>query len=175
MAGIGEFYGGMLHPVFVLPHVLSLTVFALLLGQSGIRAMRCAYPPFMLALAVGLFIAGFEVQPALPFEETLLSLAFLCGLLVAAQRPPPVIALAVLAAAIALLVGMDSGVTGLERRETFAALLGCWLGATLLLLVVAGVAELAQLAWQRVALRVVGSWTAASAVLVLALALRPIP
>lgn len=174
MAGIGEFYGGMLHPLFVLPHALSLTVFALMLGQGGVRAMRFAYPPYMLALAVGLFIAGFEVQPALPYEAILLSFAFLCGLLVAAQRPPPVIALAVLAAVLALLVGMDSGVTGLERRETFGALLGCWLGAVLLILLLAGVAELAQQAWQRVALRVLGSWTAASAVLVLALALRPV-
>ena len=174
MAGIGEFYGGMLHPLVVLPHVLSLTVFALMLGQGGIRAMRHAYLPYMLALAVGLFIAGFELQPVLPFEEILLTMAFLCGLLVAAQRPPPVVVLAVLATVLALLVGMDSGVTGLERRETFGALLGCWLGGVLLLVLVAGVAEFAQQAWQRVAVRVVGSWTAASAVLVLALALRPL-
>ena len=173
MAGIGEFYGGMLHPLLVLPHVLALTVFGLMLGQSGIRAMRFAYPSFALAMAAGLVLAGFEAQPALPFEQILLSLALLCGLAVAAQRPPPVSVLAVLAGALALLVGMDSGVSGMDRRETFAALLGCWLGAVLLLVLVAGVAELAQQAWQRIALRVVGSWTAASAALVLALALRP--
>jgi hydrogenase/urease accessory protein HupE len=174
MAGIGEFYGGMLHPVLVLPHVLALTVFGLMVGQSGIRTMRFAYPPYMLALAVGLFLAGFEAQPALPFEEILLLLAMFCGLAVAAQRPPPASALAVFAGVLALLIGMDSGVTDMDRRETFAALFGCWLGAVLLLILVAGVAEMAQRAWQRVALRVVGSWTAASAVLVLALAFRPV-
>jgi len=68
---------------------------------------------------------------------------------------------------------MDSGVSGLSRRETFAALCGCWLGAVLLLILVAGVAEMAHRSWQRVALRVLGSWTAASGALVLALALRP--
>jgi hydrogenase/urease accessory protein HupE len=174
MAGIGEFYGGMLHPVLVLPHVLALTVFGLMLGQRGIRAMRFAYPAYMLAMAVGLFLAGFEVQPALPFEEILLILALFCGLAVAAQRPPPAGALAVCAGVLALLVGMDSGVTDMDRRETFAALLGCWLGAVLLLVLVAGVAEMSQQAWQRVAMRVLGSWTAASAALVLALALRPL-
>ncbi len=174
MAGIGEFYGGMLHPLLVLPHVLALTVFGLVLGQSGIRAMQFAYPPYMLALAVGLFLAGFEASPAPPFEEILLLLAMLCGIVVAAQRTPSASVLAVFAGLLALLIGMDSGVSDMDRRETFAALLGCWLGAVLLLILVAGVAEMAHQAWQHVALRVVGSWTAASAVLVLALALRPV-
>ena len=173
MAGIGEFYGGMLHPLLVLPHMLALLVFALMLGQSGIGAMRVAYPPYMLALVFGLLLAGFEAQPALPFQEILLLLALFCGLTVAAQYPLPPSVLAILAGVLALLVGMDSGVSDMNRREAFAALLGCWLGAVLLLILVAGLAEVAQQAWQRIALRVVGSWTAASAALVLALALRP--
>jgi hydrogenase/urease accessory protein HupE len=174
MAGIGEFYGGMLHPLLVLSHALALLVFALMLGQRGTRAMRFAYPPYILALAVGLTLAGFEVQPALPFQEILLLMAMLCGLGVAAQRSPPEVVLAAIAAVTGLLVGMDSGVTGLDRRETFAALLGCWLGATLLLVLLAGVAEMAQQAWQHIALRIIGSWTTACAVLVLALEFRPI-
>jgi hydrogenase/urease accessory protein HupE len=174
MAGIGEFYAGILHPLLVLPHLLAVTVLGLMLGQSGVQSMRFAYPPYLLASMVGLFLAGFEAQPTLPFEEILLLLALLCGLAVAAQRPPPASALAVLAGVLALLIGMDSGVTDMNRRETFAALLGCWLGLALLLIVVAGVAEMAQRDWQRVALRVLGSWSAASAVLVLALALRPV-
>lgn len=173
MAGIGEFYGGILHPLVVLPHILALLVFGLLLGQRGVRAMRYAYPPFLLALMAGLFIAGFERQPALPTETVLLLLAMFCGLLVAAQRPPPELALAVLAGLLALLIGMDSGVPGLGRRETFAALAGCWLGGVLVLLVSAGVAEMAHRHWQRVALRVLGSWVTASASLVLALAFAP--
>jgi urease accessory protein len=174
MPGIGEFYGGMLHPVLVLSHLLALLVFALLVGQRGVRAMQITYPPFMLALCIGLFIAGFERQPALPNETLLLTLAMLLGLLVAAQRPPPEGLLSILGAALALLVGMDSGVPDLPRRETFAALLGCWLGATLLLVMFAGVTEMAQRNWQRIVVRVAGSWTTASAVLVLTLALRSI-
>lgn len=173
MAGIGEFYGGMLHPLVVLPHALALGVFALLLGQGGVRAMRLAYPPFILALIAGLFLAGFDVQPELPSEPLLLVAAMVCGLLVAARWPPPGMVLAVLAGLLALVIGMDSGVTGLDRRETFAALFGCWLGAVLLLVVIAGLAEMAHRSWQHVALRVLGSWVTASASLVLALALRP--
>ena len=173
MPGIGEFYGGLLHPILVLPHFLVLLVFALLIGQSGVQAMRLAYPPFMLALLIGLFLAGFEIAPVLPSEKLLLTAATLCGLVVAAKRPPPGWILAVLSGIAALVIGMDSGVTGLDRRETFSALAGCWLGAVLLILVIAGVAEMARRPWQHVAVRVLGSWIAASAVLVLALTLRP--
>ncbi len=171
--GIGEFYGGILHPLLVLPHALALLVFSLLVGQCGLRAMRFAYPAFLLALIPGLFLAGFEVQPAIPYETVLVALAIACGLLVALQTPLPAPLLALLGAVLALLIGMDSGVSGLNRQETFAALCGCWLGAALLLIVIAGLAELAQRHWQRLALRVVGAWTAASGALVLALALRP--
>ena len=52
----------------------------------------------------------------------------------------------ILAGTLALLVGMDSGVPDMERRETLAALLGCWLGAVVLMVMVAGVAELLQAA-----------------------------
>ena len=174
MPGIGDFYGGILHPILVLPHMLVLLVFGLLVGQRGVRAMQITYPPFMLAMIVGLFLAGFQRQLTLPYEIILLLLALVCGLLVAAQRPPPELMLAVLGVALALLIGMDSGVADRDRRETFAALLGCWLGATLVLIVVAGMAEMANQSWQRIVLRVIGSWTAASGALVLALALRPL-
>lgn len=68
-----------------------------------------------------------------------------------------------------MLIGADSGVQGLSRQETFAALLGCWLGAVIALIVVAGVVELLQRPWQRIGVRVIGSWGVASSVLVLAL------
>jgi urease accessory protein len=175
MPGIGRFYGGMLHPALVLSHALALLVFALLLGQRGVRGMRFGYPPFMLALLLGLSLAGFEVQPALPSETILLVLALACGLLVALQRAPPAPVLALLGALLALLIGMDSGMPGFSRRETFAALGGVWLGAVLLVILVAGVVEMARRHWQTVAVRVLGSWIAASSALVLALALRPAP
>lgn len=170
--GIGQFYGGLLHPLLVLPHALALGMFALLVGQRGLPAMRFAYPPFVLLLIVGLGLAGFGVTQEPPVERALLAIGLLCGLMVALEIAPPRAALAGLGAALALLVGADSGVDGLTRQQTFAALLGCWLGAVVLLIVIAGVAELAQRSWQRIAVRVAGSWGTASAVLVLALALR---
>ncbi|MFV0277377.1 MAG: HupE/UreJ family protein [Parahaliea sp.] len=170
--GIGKFYGGLLHPILVLPHAIALCAFALLVGQDGLRAMRGAYPPFMLLLALGLGLAGFEVAPALPASTLLLSAALLCGLLVVLQWPLPGWLLSALGGTLGLVVGMDSGVADLNRQETFGALLGCWLGAVIALIVIAGVVELLQRPWQKIAVRVLASWICASAMMALALALR---
>lgn len=170
--GIGEFYGGMLHPLLVPAHALALLVYSLLVGQRGIRAMHLAYPAFMAALAVGLFMAGFSTSPALRSEILLLAVAAGCGLLVALQAPVPRFVFVPLGAALGVVMGADSGVTGLSRQQAFAALLGAWVGAVIGMILVAGIAELVRRPWQRVAVRVLGSWGSASAFLVLALALR---
>lgn len=171
--GIGQFYGGLLHPVLVLPHALCLLAFALLVGQCGVRAMRAGYPPFLAALAIGLVLAGFSIPLGIASEFVLLALTAVCGLLVALQWSPPLLAFTLLGAVIGLVIGADSGVEGLSRQQTFAALLGCWLGAVIALIVIAGLTELFTRPWQRVLVRVLGSWGSASAILVLALSLRP--
>ncbi|TXS95546.1 hypothetical protein FV139_06595 [Parahaliea maris] len=171
--GIGHFYGGLLHPVMVLPHALALLTFALLVGQCGVSAMRRAYPPFLLTLALGLTLAGLEVSTGLPLEQLLLLSGLLCGLLVALQWKLPLLVFTVLGALLGLVIGLDSGVdVGLSRQQTFAALLGCWVGAAIALIVIAGLVELLRRPWQRIGIRIVGSWSCASTLLVLALALR---
>jgi len=170
--GVAKFYGGLLHPVLVPSHALALLVFALLVGQGGVRAMRFSYPPFLAALAMGLVLAGVDVSIGLSAESVLLSVTFVCGVLVALQVPLPVVLYAIMGAGLGLLIGVDSGVTDYTRQETFAALLGTWLGAAIGLVAIAGVVELLVQPWQRVAVRVLGSWVTASALLVLALALR---
>lgn len=172
IAGIAKFYGGLLHPLLVPSHALALLLFALLVGQGGVRAMRFAYPPFLALLAVGLVLAGLGASPDLAREPLLLIATLVCGLLVALQVSLPFWLYAMLGAVLGLMIGIDSGVTDYTRQETFAALLGTWLGAVIALVVVAGVVELLVRPWQRVAVRVLGSWGTASAVLVLAMALR---
>jgi hypothetical protein len=51
-------------------------------------------------------------------------------------------------------------------------MLGAGVGACIVFIVAAGLAEMPRRDWQRILIRVVGSWCAASAALVLALALR---
>lgn len=175
VAGIGAFYGGLLHPLMVPAHLLALVMLGLLLGQSGLGAMRRGYAGFLPGLALGLGLAVFDWYWSLELPLPLLMLSGSAGLVVALQWRLPVTVLYTLAGAAAgLMIGIDSGPDGGTRGQRLGALLGTGLGAFACLLLVGDLAERARRQWQRVLLRILGSWGAAAALLVLALAeLRP--
>lgn len=171
--GIGAFYAGLLHPLMVPSHALALVLLGLLLGQAGMAAMRRGYSGFLPGLLAGLGLAAFSLHMAV--DLPLLVLASVSGLLVVCQWRLPLGTLYLLAGgAIGLLVGIDSGPDGGSPGQRLGALLGTGLGAFACLLLVGDLSERARRHWQRVLLRVLGSWGAAAALLVLALGqLRP--
>lgn len=169
MQGVGEFYGGVLHPLVVPAHALALTLLGLLAGQSGLGAMRRCHLAFLLALVLGLVLAGTVIGPESGLEPALLLVSALTGLLVVLQWRPPLALFYGAGGTVGLLLGLDSAPEGLAPAPVIASLLGTGLGACGCLLLVADLAERARRHWQRVALRVLGSWGTASATLVFAL------
>lgn len=169
MQGIGEFYGGILHPLLVPAHVLALTLLALWAGQSGLEALRRCHLGFLPALGLGLVLAGLGVGTASKLEPALLLASVLAGLLVVLQWRPPLPIFYAAGAWVGLLLGLDSAPEQLAPGPAAASLLGTGLGAFACLLLLADLSERARRHWQRVALRVLGSWGTASATLVLAL------
>ena len=172
MPGIGYFYGGILHPALVPSHLVALVALGLLVGQRGLTAIRLAYPCFLTALVAGLIVAGFSPEAPANAENILLVIAGCCGLAVALRLVAHHAILALATALTAFVIGADSGVADLDRRATFGAMLGAGTGACILFVVVAGLAEIPRREWQKILIRVLGSWCAASSALVLALALR---
>lgn len=167
--GIGAFYNGMLHPFFVPAHLLLLFGLGLLLGQHAPHMSRIGWIVFVLALWAGLAASqffGMSVSVML-----LLAVALATGLLVALGLPIPGFSAAVLAGVAGLGVGLDSMPEPLTRKETLSALMGTGIGAVLIVSYVGGIAAWLRQPWQRIGIRVAGSWAAASALLVLALAL----
>mgnify|MGYP003639285960 FL=1 len=167
MQGVGDFYGGILHPLVVPAHVLSLVMLGLLAGQRGMAAVRRTYLGFLPALVAGLALSGAGV--AEDPEPLLLLASALMGLLVVLQwRLPPGL-FPLIGATVALLLGLDSAPEGLAPAPYVATLAGTALGAFACLLLVADLSERASPGWQRIGLRVLGSWGAASATLVYAM------
>ena len=167
MAGIGDFYGGILHPAVVPAHLLVLLTLGFLLGQRGLDAMRVGYCAFLPAIVVGLVAVGSGVSfPGL--ELWLLAGSIVCGLLVALRLRLPVGVAAGLAATVGLALGLDSSPEITSATRAAAALAGSGVGACVCLILFAALAELPRRDWQRLAVRVVASWSAAS-VLVLSL------
>lgn len=169
--GMDSFYNGVLHPVLVPAHLLAIITTGLLIGQQGVQKMQPAVILYMIALVVLLLLIG-QFDLAIP-EETaallLLLISVTCGLLVAIEVSMPLPLLLLFALVTAVLIGFDSSQPEMEGRRKLAILAGTGVGGVLLMLYAAAAAEYASKAWQKIGIRIVGSWATAASFIVLAL------
>jgi urease accessory protein len=170
--GINSFYNGLLHPVLVPAQLLFLLALGLLLGRQEPQRIQASILAFLAATVAGLAAAGFDIS--IDAETALLVGAASAGLLVAADPRLPGLGCLVISVVSGLLIGLDSPQQELAGKERFAALFGSGIGIYLLVLYAVALADaFRKRHWQRVGVRVIGSWLAASALLVLALSLAP--
>lgn len=173
MPQAGDFVNGALHPLTVPAHVLILLGLAVALGQQvPFRPGRTLLIFAPCAAAALGFTTRFTFT--LP-QPALIGIALCAGVLVAAGRPLPFPAWAVLAAAAAVCMGLDSGVEEAGRATEIRMLCGTLAGLVIALLTCAFYTSMAverRKKWVDIALRIVGSWIAAISVLMLAFALR---
>jgi urease accessory protein len=168
--GVGGFYGGMLHPLLVPAHIMALLGLGLLIGQ---QAPRCR--PVLLALFAAALTAGVAaIVGALAAENAdvaVLATAVASGALVALARPLPLLLSAAPALVLGAALAFDSVPQDISMRSTLLALAGTAATAFIIAMLIADATGALRRDWQRIGVRVLGSWTAASAVLVLALRL----
>lgn len=171
---IGNFYGGLLHPVLVPAQLLLLLALGLLLGQQAPAENKVPLLAFLICTVAGLVYAGLASGGELATAQLLGTTVF--GLLVALHPKIPVTVRTVFSAFAALTVGADSGQAELTGAALFAALAGTGIGMTILLLCTMGMADyLQEKPWQKIGVRILGSWITTSALLVLSLSLRTAP
>lgn len=166
ISGVGGFTGGLLHPILVPAHAMSLVALGLFIGQQHER--RIAALVFTAALAAGLLAIAFAVGETVAGDVLLVNTALL-GLLVAAAWPPPKFIGWVLAAVGGAALALDSPPDAITIAEGNVILIGTGLGTCIALAVVVAIARCLMRPWQQIGVRIVGSWIAASAILVLAL------
>ena len=167
IAGIGNFYNGALHPFVSPAHLVALLALGLWLGQRGLASAKQPLLALLLSLAVGLVSHHMLGDP--DTDRALLVFAALMGLAVAAATAVPSVVVTVFAALTGLAIGMSSGPADVQGAARWVLLAGTFFGATLACVYVASMVTLAKQAWLHIAVRVLGSWLAAAALLVLAL------
>jgi len=165
--GLNDFQGGLIHPVLVPAHVLSLVALGLLIGQQ--RNSRRT--PLIFAFAAGLLLAIALIVAAQAYEtgNVILAVALVAGLLVAIAQPLPLVVIVIPVVIGAFAIEFDSVPALVSKRDTLVTLAGTALGAWLALVTVAGLTIDLKYEWMRIGVRVAGSWSAAIALLVLAL------
>lgn len=164
---MGNFYGGLLHPFFVPAHWIGVLIAGLLVGQNGMHRNQLAMLCFVVVMAIGLALSG---SVAWAHNEFLLLIgALAAGLLVVIALRLPHWLLAVLAGFFALLIGVDSGPEAISGGDRVVILAGTGLGVCLVFFYAVAVTDLLKQPWQKIGVRVLGSWITASAMIVLAL------
>jgi len=165
--GIRGVLGGLLHALLIPEHGASLVALGLVLGRQQQLARRSGLLIFAAALVCGLVAAGLAVEAKLAPDILLVATGIL-GLLIAAGWGPPVLGWP-LAAIAGLAFALDSTPETTSTDETIRMLIGSGLGAIVALALVAEGAGVLRGNGQPIVARVLGSWIAATAILVLAL------
>jgi urease accessory protein len=163
------FTEGLLDPVSVPAHVLALVALGLFISRQPDRGV--AFMVFAAALIGGLVAIAFAVG-ATPARSVLLANTTIVGVLVATGWAPPKPIGWLLAAIAGAAVALDSPPQAITIAEANATLAGTALGACTVMCVVIAVASYATRRWHELGVRILGSWIAASAILVLAVLLR---
>lgn len=158
---------GFLHPLLVPAHALCLLAFGLMTGQQSNRIFLTAL--FPAALIAGILLIMYAVFPIDLVPTVILASGACAGLLTALAQPLPRIIPAIVLVAGGLSLIIDSVPAVVSKRDTILALSGTVVAATLTLGLVAYLASALTRDWQRIGVRILGSWTAASTLLVLAL------
>jgi hydrogenase/urease accessory protein HupE len=166
------FLDGLLHPLTVPAHALALLALGLLIGQQRAgRLLLAAVAAFAAGISVGLTAIVLAIQQSAA-ADGLIAATAVAAILVAVAKPLPVFVCAALALMSGLALGLDSPPQAISIRVATATLVGTGLAACLALAVFAACMSRLRRAWLRIGIRIVGSWIAASAILVLALRFR---
>lgn len=170
--GIGAFYSGALHPFVSPAHLIVLLALGLRFGQTAqqhVRQAKHAMLALLLALVAGLCLHTWAGDP--DTDRILLACAALTGLAVAAALAMPATADVALGLIVGGAVGLSSGPSGVDGRTYVVMLFGTGLASIGLTAYVTVMVSIIHRAWLHIVVRVLGSWLAASALLVLALGL----
>jgi urease accessory protein len=159
---------GVLNPLMVPAHILAWLGLGLLIGGGRAGESLAPLVAFALGLAGGLWAIALAFGQT-PAGDVLLCAAALIGLLVALAVALPNFLCVLIALIVGAALGLDSPPQVIAMTDATLALAGTWFGACLALGFVSVCAGLLTRDWQRSGMRILGSWIAASAILVLAL------
>jgi urease accessory protein len=170
--GFGPFYDGLTHLFLTPENLLSAMALSLLAGLRGPRFGRAALFALPAAWLVGT-LAGRLVASAVILPGATAALIIIAlGALAAADRPLALAPVAGSAIIVGLLNGGLDGVELAKAHLSAQAAAGIVIAPFLLVALLAGNVASVRAPWVRTAVRVVGSWIAASGLFMLGWAMR---
>ena len=171
--GFGGFYDGLAHFLITPVDLLAVISLGLLAGLTGAAASRGALvwlaPAWLIGGLVGMWAVSGGSWPL----ATTLSFG-LVGLLVALDRRLPQQFVVVSACLVGLLHGYVNGATMASANMDWLALTGATVAVFVLVTILSAVVVSLRVPWQRIVVRVGGSWIAAIGILMVGWSLRAV-
>ncbi len=169
--GMGPFYDGLIHFLMSPEDIVPVLAMALLAGLRGASYGRRALFTLPVAWLLG-GLAGLSAVTATPHPFIAAAWFLLLGGLLAADAKLSLRVTTALAALLGLYHGYLNGI-GMGQFDTAAvALLGLVFAVFVLIALAAAFVVRLRAHWARIAVRVAGSWIAASGLLMLGWAVR---
>jgi urease accessory protein len=167
-ARFGDFYGGLLHPTTAIDLAPPLVALGLLAGQNGKAAARRMLVVLPAAFVLGTSLGGLLPAPA--WLATINAGSFLVlGLLLALDAALPQAFLLGLGAALGVCGGFANGSGMVGGSDPALFVLGSGLAGLAAVLLPSAMVVSLEAGWQRIGVRIVGSWLAAVGAMILAL------
>lgn len=152
---------------------MALLALAALIGQTGLIASRQGLIGLLVGLVAGLPLLIYETPMTGRISElVLLSVAAFTGIVVASAVKLPARLLQIWSFVIATAVMAGSLQEGVPENRFVLATFGVVCGTVAFVVVIASWIDLLKQAPARIGVRILGSWIAAAALMVLALSIR---
>jgi urease accessory protein len=172
-SGVGPFFDGVAHFFVSLDDLLVVVALALLGGLVGKDTARALVVLLPCAWLMGL-VLGMMFASSLEGSSWATSISLLIsGLLLGWSPKLPMWGIAMLAVGVGLVHGGWNGAAMSATETSVVASLGIVSAVGVVTLLLGATAVSVQANWQRIAIRVVGSWIAAFGLLALAWHFRP--
>jgi urease accessory protein len=168
--GIVDSYSGLLHPFTEPLHIITILGLGFLLTQQVKSIPPGGWLAFCAASLSGLIIFSLGLTPSVTL--VLLPLTMLIGILVAVRPTLPRWFCMLLSISTGLMLGLDSIAETSGLGKLVITIFSTTTGLGVALLIVIGWGDYFTRDWQKIGIRVIGSWVAASALLVFALGLK---
>lgn len=168
----GDFYGGVLHPLTALGHVLPMLALGLFAGFQPVRSGRWVLLAFPVGLLAGLGLAPW-IPSLTPFSALNLASFIVLGALVASAWHLPRWALIGLSLVFGIGHGYENGLAMTETTNATLFVAGvATAGYIVVALIAAAISFLArERPWFRLSVRAAGSWIAAVGVMLMGVSL----
>jgi hydrogenase/urease accessory protein HupE len=165
-AQFGDFYAGFFHVATAMEHMLAIVALGLFAGQQNPRNARITLVTFVLSFMAGAITGTFLFESISITVLCVISLVVIGGL-VAIQKEWSVLWLVLIAVYLGLVQGVANGAALGNGFQPLNFLSGLAFTGIVIVTLSAGMAISMIKTWQKVALRVLGSWFAAIGIIYL--------